>query len=208
MALSIQAAKRREYPEMVEDNAVSDGKVVKRRVPITDVFYLVFKSPNDNKYYRQGISYERKVSRIAIQDLRNFEAENNVRPSAVQRELSYRWNETKKMWEDILGAKKTADCYENCTGEYNLIWRPEAYKNYPDPLGTYTPAQIDPKDYQIDMLQRQLGLQQAKEQNRIAPMSVNNTGTGGVEIMPTSMFLTPQGNISAAPSDVPPVPAP
>lgn len=182
-SLSMQAARRKEYPEQgfeyiqQEVEEIVDGKKqkvlkqVKKPGSLTDVFYLTFKHPVTDKWTRVGISYASKRMNIAPEDIRNFEAENNIKPAIVQKELYYRKN-TQGLWQEILGAKMTPDCYEDVTFDYYDKWRPEAYQGMPDELGPKRPGSPNPDELKIHMMEKMLNLSYAREQGRSAQAAI------------------------------------
>lgn len=185
MTLSNQAARRKEYPEMGSDFRMEMDPKLQRpkrievRVPITDVFYLTFIDPNTTKYVRHAIGYSKKVTRIADEDLRNFEQECGARPSLVQKELYYVHNSATGLWVDIKGAKNHWSHYEDCTKDYYDIWRPNAYPKdgpFEDPFkGKSRPDSVDPTKFRLDMSERRLALMDAKERGHAMPMATHVT---------------------------------
>lgn len=191
MTLSNTAARRREYPEMGTDTkwVQADGdpkpKKVETRVPLTDVFYLTFIHPETQAYVRHAISYSKKVTRLAAEDIRIFEEEMQVRPALVQKELYYVRNEAKGLWEEIKGAKNHFTHYEDVTDDYYDIWRPSAYPKdspFEDPYkNKQRPAPVDPTQFKLDMSQRRLALMDAKERGLTTPMATFSTpGVAGL----------------------------
>lgn len=202
MALSNQAARRKEYPEMGEDFRVVQEedpvshkmKTNRVRVPvkITTTFWFTFRNPQTEKYERQALTYTMPKSRILEIDLRNWEAEIGVQPSMVQRELNYMMDHKKKLWVEIQGSKNSPDHYEDCTEEYFSDWRPDAYRGAEDPYkGLRRPKKIDVMEFRLHLMERRFALVDAREKNHMVPMFLHNTSTQEQTGVTKSQFDAP-----------------
>jgi hypothetical protein len=202
MALSVQAARRKEYPEMGEDvRMVSEpdpvtgkNKSKQARVPVklTNTFWFTYRNPNTGKYERQALTYGLNKTRLLATDIRNWESEIGVMPSLVQRELNYTWDEKKKMWVEIMGSKNAPECYDDCTDDYFDHWRPDAMLNQEDPFkGMRRPKEINVMEFRLHLMERKMGLMEAKERNLVVPIYAHNTQTGEQAGMTKGQFEAP-----------------
>ena len=200
--ISVQAARRKEYPEMGEDVQIHQeedptthkmkSKQVRVPVKLTNTFWFTYRSPITGQYERQALTYSQNKTRILETDIRNWEAEIGVRPSMVQRELNYVVDPKKKLWVEIQGSKLSPDCYEDCTDDYNNHWRPDAYRNSEDPYaGSRQPKKIDVMEFRLHMSNRKIGLMEAREKNMVIPMFEHDTRTGQQTGMTKAQFEAP-----------------